>query len=225
MTVLHWTTVFVACPGNSKSVLKAWSAYAWNGYGGVTFASVVEDADTCKESHQADPIINEWRSSHIKQVRLRLWKNGEIVVQITFNGTNTHKFNWFTQSRLLATTYSDLEKLDTRLRFFSLIGYGNGVNRRFYINKINSGCDEDAGWMFVKDDGYRQNCLYDSYRKYPYFLYATNGHAGFWQTEGDYDFADMMSIQVLQGKDVEREVAITTMATTTILPEELWVPF
>ncbi|OPL33076.1 hypothetical protein AM593_09501, partial [Mytilus galloprovincialis] len=118
----HWTTVFVACPGNGKSVWDAWNAYA-----GVTCAtsSVVEDADTCKQSHQSDPILNEWRSSHIEQVRLRLWKDGEIVVQMTFNGTDTYKFNWFTQRRLLASTYSydTYEgRGDTQFTFFSSDG-------------------------------------------------------------------------------------------------------
>ncbi|XP_052072868.1 uncharacterized protein LOC127710949 [Mytilus californianus] len=208
-----WTTVFVACSGNGQSVWDAWKDNA-----GVTCeaSSVVEDADTCKQSHQSDPILNEWRSSRIEQVRLRLWKDGEIVVEMKFNGTDTNKFNWFAQSKLLSSSYSDIGELDAHFTFFSSYGYGYGVNRRFYINKSNYlGCAVDAGWMFVKDVGYGVDCLFDSYKKYPYFLYATNYHSGVWQTEGDYDFADMMSIQVHQGEEEQKGT------TTTEEPEEM----
>lgn len=77
------------------------------------------------------------------------------------------------------------------LYFSVCCSYGYGVNRRFYLNKINySGCEADAGWMFVK----RKDCLFDSYRKYPHFLYATNDHAGVWQTEGEYIYQGFVSL-------------------------------
>ncbi|XP_052072341.1 uncharacterized protein LOC127710496 [Mytilus californianus] len=193
-TCAHWTTVFVACPGNGKSIWDAWKDNV-----GVSFDSsgVYLDADTCKTSHQSDPNINKWQSGSIDQVRLRLWKKDSIVVEMTFNGTNTDKFNWFAPSRLLASTYQDMMDVNANFSFFKAKGYaGTNINRRFYINKSNyKGCAADAGWMFVKDVG-TSHCLYDKYKKYPYFLYATNNHSGVWQTNGDYDMADMMSIEV-----------------------------
>ena len=55
------------------------------------------------------------------QVKLALYyEEGEEVVSIVFDGVGSDKINWFSQSRLISSPWTDLETSTTN--FFSIVG-------------------------------------------------------------------------------------------------------
>ena len=56
------------------------------------------------------------------QVRLVLYENGVEKEHVTFTGTGSDYMSWFSQSRIVESSWTDL-KTATGLNFFSIAGY------------------------------------------------------------------------------------------------------
>ncbi|VDI21662.1 Hypothetical predicted protein, partial [Mytilus galloprovincialis] len=113
------------------------------------------------KKHFKSDIVNNWSDVEIDLVRISLYVSGIERVFFLFNGSETTKTSWFNNSRLINSSYSDLNK-DAYFRTFSLKGIAewNSYRRRFYIRNDKEGnCRTDAGWLLVGDDV--SNCQYE----------------------------------------------------------------
>lgn len=73
---------------------------------------------------------------------MALYKNGNEVLSIVFNATNSDKENWFSADRVTFSPWEDLTSNPPT--FFSLRG---DSKRSFYIAGPHISCNNDTGWL------------------------------------------------------------------------------
>lgn len=196
----EWVPIFVACPGNKRSVYRAW----------VTPSPIndplIISPGSCIRDHQRRSIIDHWnrREDLIDQVKVELYKGKHVDAAFVFDGNGSTSTSWFSKERLLQTTYNDLAST-TLTNYFSIKGHYT-TDRIFFINNIYTGCINDKGWLMVVDSRFRLPAGACSYERlygheYPYFMYATNNRAGNYDKEGDFGFADMLVVSVKMSTD------------------------
>ena len=54
------------------------------------------------------------------QVKVQLRRNGDLVLEMSFDGEGTNKYSWFTPSRLTSSPFTGLQ--DVQLNYFSITG-------------------------------------------------------------------------------------------------------
>ncbi|XP_014662096.1 PREDICTED: uncharacterized protein LOC106805128 [Priapulus caudatus] len=112
---------------------------------------------------------------HIK-VKVSLLKANEEVVFVDFNGVGSNKVNWFSQDRILRSSFSDLP-YSASMNYASIAGSGAKGQRRFFLQKNYGGCDVDAGWVVIADrlkPGGSDPCWWEQVKhvERPAFLYC-----------------------------------------------------
>ncbi|CAH1246490.1 ADAMTS16 [Branchiostoma lanceolatum] len=128
----EWLEVFSTVKGTGQTVYDAWSAGP-------------ED----QVLHNKCPVVENWGSLGIQTVKMVL-ESSSGNVELIFDGQNTDKFNWFTKSRLVSSPWNDL---DTEPQNFFSVEGDSSAKRSFYINHNYGGCNVDAGWLMVADEG------------------------------------------------------------------------
>ena len=71
-----------------------------------------------------------------------VYTGGVIRKQLLFDATGTDKLNWFSEGKLISSSWTDIKTEPTN--FFTIQG---DSPRNFYINRNYDGCDKDAGWL------------------------------------------------------------------------------
>uniref|UniRef100_K1QYW1 Uncharacterized protein n=1 Tax=Magallana gigas TaxID=29159 RepID=K1QYW1_MAGGI len=67
-------------------------------------------------------LIDRWQSLGNFKVNVSLYKNGTKVAEVVFNGTGTNQESWFSPSKILSSSWSDVT-LNQTYNFFSLEGH------------------------------------------------------------------------------------------------------
>ena len=80
--------------------------------------------------------------SHL-QARVALYTGGSEDFSIFFNSTNSDNINWFSETRVTDSPWTDLNT-EPHYRF-SIEGCCG--SRDFYIVRNHGGCPKDAGWL------------------------------------------------------------------------------
>ena len=86
--------------------------------------------------------------SHL-QARVALYTGGSEDFSIFFNSTNSDNINWFSETRVTDSPWTDLNT-EPHYRF-SIEGCCG--SRDFYIVRNHGGCPEDAGWLTTTSTG------------------------------------------------------------------------
>ncbi|XP_067685421.1 uncharacterized protein [Haliotis asinina] len=119
--------------------------------------------------HFRSKIMSTWEAAGIKLVKVLLMKNSRVRKEIIFDGTGTTKMSWFTETRVVNSTWTDLNT--STFNRFSIKGHPN--NRRFMISNSYYGCPNDVLWMIVIDeDDVSHPCDWDHPANAPKFLYT-----------------------------------------------------
>ena len=71
-----------------------------------------------------------------------MYESGVIKKQLLFDTTETDKLNWFSEGKLISSSWTDIKTEPTN--YFTIQG---DSPRNFYINRNYDGCDKDAGWL------------------------------------------------------------------------------
>ncbi|VDH95800.1 Hypothetical predicted protein [Mytilus galloprovincialis] len=189
-------SVFIACPGNKRSVYRSWLTPA-------PFDETLKiSSKTCENDHKRRSIIDRWNRDAedlIDQVRVDLYKDSQVDAMFLFDGKGSTSVSWFSKEKLLQSTYQDLSRTATT-NYFSMDGYYS-ADRHFYINSHHGGCPNDFGWLLIIDPRLRSGsggCTFDHLygREYPYFMYGTGNKVCHYDKEGECGFADMMVVSV-----------------------------
>lgn len=179
----EWQVMFQAQAGNGASVYEAW----------------VNDRGTTKtwplenNRHYRNPAIDSWSKLRVKFVHLALYTEDHTEVAfILFDGIRSDKMNWFSHYRILDSSWGQL-RYDSSLNHASIAGYGH---RKFYINVRYGGCENDHGFMFVRD---RKNtgCSYERFTNTPIFLYSEFPGGTRWHSRY-YGIANYMVIKIMK---------------------------
>ncbi|XP_071785301.1 uncharacterized protein [Asterias amurensis] len=185
-----WQLVFKGVAGSGAHMYHMWTDNIWD--------SLSENYGNCR--HEA--LYNAWNNGqlNIKQVKLSLYNQDGIQVELVFNGTDSDILSWFTQERLLSSPWSDLTPTVTA-NYFSIDGHviteeKRYHDRRFYINKNYKRCSGDDGWLVVIES--EDFCAWVMPSSYPVILYSTQDTAVVWATSnaGQLARADYLTIHI-----------------------------
>ncbi|CAC5404372.1 unnamed protein product [Mytilus coruscus] len=168
----NFTQIFVACAGNQQSVLDTWK----NPCTGMDFdiENIKNPCTNMNNRHIRSTMIDKWDVLPIDQVKIELFKNGELAVEIYFDGRGSTNSDWFSKNRLRSNSYNDMTQLST-FNIFSMDGDQN-YDRHLFISNRYGTCNQDRGWLLVVDtaDANYRYCRFDKLpgKPYPYILYG-----------------------------------------------------
>ncbi|KAH9500163.1 hypothetical protein Btru_077361 [Bulinus truncatus] len=164
-----WKLAFRGTSGIRKSVYLAY-------LDGTGIPAMVEDG--CKQVEQPLPCQNHYRDSSVfnnwqsvSQVSFAVYKKFNKVKQVIFNATGSTYLNWFDQSRILGSSWTDL--MSSTFNYFSIAGHQTGsIQRVFYMSHSYGTCATDDGW-FVAIDNENGGCGYEKIPAFPAFKFAS----------------------------------------------------
>ncbi|XP_033122895.1 uncharacterized protein LOC117121719 [Anneissia japonica] len=185
----QWTLVMKATAGISQR-----SVYdTWVNEGGLNEMDPnAQVLDTSFAGHYKNSIVDNWNILQVRTVKVALYTSEEEVMFLTFDADGSNAENWFSQDRILDSSFSDL-KSGIFFNFFSISGHSRAdLHRRWFINKSYGGCNNDRGWFVVVDG--RGPCAWEnSAGDSPQFLYAPKRTHHRWQI-GSSQSADIFAI-------------------------------
>jgi len=199
-----WILAFRATKGIGQPVYESWVNHGHHDDDPMTRdtlpcgCSTVNGSLPC-DRHYRSRLLDNWPSASIDQVRLVLYENGVEKEHVTFTGTGSDYLSWFSQSRIVDSSWTDL-KGASALNFFSIKG-DETVKRRFFISHLYGGCPGDMGWMTVKDQT-SDTCPWATVNHVPAFLYSPTNHDQVWDGHG-FREADVMAVFVRFRSDAQ----------------------
>ncbi|XP_022338501.2 uncharacterized protein LOC111134027 [Crassostrea virginica] len=154
-------------------------------------ASIVKSAQ-CTTNYRTS-LIDDWESVNITQVQVRLYKNGVTVSEVIFNGTDSNMNSWFSPSRILSSTWSDVTPSQT-YNVFNMEGHvQQGGWRNFQIWKSYGGCPNDIFWMTSSYALPGTYCPIEATSTKQYFYC---NQTTLCQFELEHDIADVMTVSI-----------------------------
>ncbi|XP_038070105.1 uncharacterized protein LOC119739297 [Patiria miniata] len=117
-------------------------------------------------------LVEEWADSiTVEKVKVVLWyQSRQPLLELTFDGTDSNKMDWFSDNRLISSPFEDISR--SSKNFFSIEGHGN-LGRRFFISHWYKGCGHQLGWLVVLDGGQHDHpCPWERHHSYPAFYYS-----------------------------------------------------
>ncbi|XP_063447541.1 uncharacterized protein LOC134727082 [Mytilus trossulus] len=194
----NFTQIFVACPGNQQSVLTTWKTGTGLDY---DIEHIKNPCTNMNNQHIRSTMIDKWDGLPIDQVKIELFKNGKLAVEIYFDGHSSTNSDWFSKDRLRSNSFNDLTQLSTT-NIFSMDG-DPYYDRRLFISKSYGTCYTDYGWFVVSDtsDTASRYCYFDRLpgKAYPYILYAADQHVArfnYYGYDNEVELADKMVISI-----------------------------
>ncbi|KAK7491335.1 hypothetical protein BaRGS_00017436, partial [Batillaria attramentaria] len=173
-----WMLAFRATAGIGRPVYDAWTDVGHHDDDPMTRATLPCGCTTVNGSlpcdrHYRSRLLDLWPSASIDEVRLVLYENGTEKEHLAFSGTGSDYMSWFSQERLVESSWTDL-KSTTGLNYFSIAGHPS-EGRRFFINHAYNSCPNDVGWLVVKDKQ-SETCDWGHVLHVPAILYAPSNH-------------------------------------------------
>ncbi|XP_033626765.1 uncharacterized protein LOC117289655 [Asterias rubens] len=152
--------VFKAAADTGQSVYEAWTSSSYS-------ADDVSSEQTLYKSG----LVESWSGSIVvEEVKVAMLVNGQPVVEVSFDGRDTNKMNWFAPHRLISSPYADMESAIKN--FFSVDGH-KSLGRHFFMSNYYKGCLRQYGWMIVIDAGhYSHPCKWERLPTYPKFFFS-----------------------------------------------------
>ncbi|KAK7482381.1 hypothetical protein BaRGS_00026400, partial [Batillaria attramentaria] len=118
-------------------------------------------------SHFRSRVLDCLPAPFIDTIRLSAYKDGDEVAFVDFNGANATYLSWFSSTRVLNSSWADLESAQAA---FEIDGR---VNRHFYIPYTDqTGCDNIKGWLIVRDVSAGTCEKWEDKPPYPVILYS-----------------------------------------------------
>ncbi|XP_062612932.1 uncharacterized protein LOC134274697 [Saccostrea cucullata] len=106
------------------------------------------EIDGTQYNQYKSDIINDWTKRNIQKVKISLSSQGQVAAFFEFDGRSTTSMNWMSKSRLINSSYSDLDEASMHyceIRFRENLR----VHRMFYIAAPHNKCEGDSGWLVV----------------------------------------------------------------------------
>lgn len=175
--------VFRATSGNGVNAYEAWAT----GKGASDEKPFTMERSYA--SHFRHRYLDNWSNFDIKYVKFALYDHDREVAYIIFNGVGSGINNWFSKTRVIASSYSDLTPSATYSQFSI---EGSHVHRRFLIATY-AGCDGDTVHFATIDNNAGTLCLWDNHPAYPQFLYSMVNKADYFNRR-QFGRADYLAV-------------------------------
>lgn len=184
-----WTMVFKVSKGQLPAANTVWESTAPVNESDATLLTTTQSL-----KHYLNRIVTHlWNQGgfSINEVRLNVYTDGKIQKYFKFNAGGTDRLDWFSQPRLLDSSYTDLTPVATT-NFFSIDGDAS-LGRALFISKSYEGCPGDVGWFAA--DSTPDSCTWEtSTGNAVRILYATGTTAAVLQTGSSA--ADVLAVLV-----------------------------
>ncbi|MCI3311043.1 hypothetical protein MP969_25630 [Escherichia coli] len=141
--------------------------------------------NTLYNGHYKPAIANSLTQCDFEKMKVAIYNDGLEVANIIFDGRNTGRDDWFTQSRIISSTFTDLTSQP--IQHFQISG-DPATGREFYIGGSSSGCS-GTGWIMVST---RDTCSYETGPN-PGFYYSSGNTIGNYQS-GTQQSGDVFAI-------------------------------
>ncbi|XP_061181033.1 uncharacterized protein LOC133189648 [Saccostrea echinata] len=114
-------------------------------------------------------LVDDWEQLKVQNVLFTVTVNSTFKQEIIFDGRNSSSFDWFSGSRVINSSWSDVTESQTYL-FFDILGLQDSIVNRFWtIMNYHQGCPGDFGW-FSASYNPPYGCSYDlTSLSYPVF--------------------------------------------------------
>ncbi|XP_071172354.1 uncharacterized protein [Mytilus edulis] len=155
--------------------------------------------------HYKPILSNNWTFLCLDKVRVSIYKNGVEKAFMLFNATGSDKMSWFTPSRIIDSSWVDLQS--TTKQYFAMSKDPDFL-REFYAsqNADKSKCDS-TGWMFIST---ANRCFLETDKK-PAFYYAPDQTSAHW----GYTKAGVGDVFIIQGHSTcPDNVSLPTVIST-----------
>ncbi|XP_069121387.1 uncharacterized protein [Argopecten irradians] len=136
-------------------------------------------------------ILDDWGTTRtISAVRLAVWDNDVEMAYFTFNTMGKSLSNWMDCNNIIDSSYTDIfsESIETC--------QVSNSGRNFIIQRGYGGCDQDNGWLVVKDTDATGGCSWDYAYSYVTILFAPGSTYTTWQDSLSY--ADAVTLSVME---------------------------
>ncbi|XP_076113279.1 uncharacterized protein LOC143080963 [Mytilus galloprovincialis] len=155
--------------------------------------------------HYKPILSNNWTFLCLDKVRVSIYKNGVEKAFMLFNATGTDKMSWFTPSRIIDSSWVDLQS--STKQYFAM-SQDPDFLREFYAsqNADKFKCDS-TGWMFIST---ANRCFMETDKK-PAFYYAPGQSSAHW----GYTKAGVGDVFTIQGHSTcPDKVSLPTVIST-----------
>ncbi|VDI05046.1 Hypothetical predicted protein [Mytilus galloprovincialis] len=155
--------------------------------------------------HYKPILSNNWTFLCLDKVRVSIYKNGVEKAFMLFNATGTDKMSWFTPSRIIDSSWVDLQS--STKQYFAM-SQDPDFLREFYAsqNADKFKCDS-TGWMFIST---ANRCFMETDKK-PAFYYAPGQSSAHW----GYTKAGVGDVFTIQGHSTcPDNVSLPTVIST-----------
>ncbi|XP_072039431.1 IgGFc-binding protein-like [Amphiura filiformis] len=191
-----WRLVFKAVSGKHGTNLNNPSPYDVYGQTGGENEDVFQAHQMTVDypGHYKHSDVDDWEDLNVQEVQVVLYSAaGEELLQMTFNGQDSTKYNWMSEDRLIDSSYNDI----TTQNFFSVQGDA-GSDRRFFVNRNSGSCTSSSGWMVMVEG---DTCDWEQEPGYlPAFLYSNIDTYNNWNNFDDVGEADIFAIYIRTDK-------------------------
>ena len=114
-----------------------------------------------------------------------MYKGGSVVKELLFRGTGSDRYNWFSATRLITSSWVDIKSQPKN--FFSLHGHcADGASytcRSFFINREYGDCKRDNGWLMITGTSW---CDWEGgVLRYRQIMYSKGNSYAMWSSKGE----------------------------------------
>lgn len=106
-----------------------------------------------------------------------LYQNGTEAISLKFNAAGSNNLNWFSQERLISSSWNDLKDA-TNITQFAIVAL---YYRFFDIALSRGGCGNDSGWLVIAN---YPGCMWEQ-RDTVSILFSTLDRAVTWMDYGE----------------------------------------
>ena len=148
----------------------------------------VEVEQGCKQFNHSLPCVNHYRNrdafhnwAGIDEVLFAIYKDGQMVKRVIFNGKGSTFTSWFAADRVIQSSWVDLTTQPHN--YFSIQGADHGNHwRRFFMNlDYDRSCDGFRGWFKATES--QAGCPVEKATlAIPMFKYAPGDTFALWQS-------------------------------------------
>ncbi|XP_052705342.1 uncharacterized protein LOC128181112 isoform X2 [Crassostrea angulata] len=157
------------------------------------YCTSITKSPLCTTNYRTS-LIDRWQSLGNFKVNVSLYKNGTKVAEVVFNGTGTSQESWFSPSKILSSSWSDVTPNQT-YNYFSLEGdVDAGQWRNFQIWKSYGGCPNDIFWMSSSYAEPGKLCPREQTSTKQYFYCPETTQCKF--DQGAHQVADVMTVSI-----------------------------
>ncbi|WAR12449.1 CSP-like protein, partial [Mya arenaria] len=127
--------------------------------------------------HYKPDLSNYWDSLCIDKVKVAIFNGGIERANIIFDATGANKMNWFDQSRIISSTWTDIKYAPSNL--FSMLG-NPSMGHEFMAASSGQGCNVQ-GWVMIST---QNNCPYETGHNNAFYYAPGQQSANFGQSAG-----------------------------------------